>query len=69
MDYHLQIAEIVPLTEEEKEKRDKNMKGNYYPDVGYVGNSIENKRRGVLDVMITAEQWEKIKLAVLEHKA
>lgn len=68
MNYHLQIAEIIPLTEEEKEKRQSK---NNYPMNGmdYVGNYMENNRRAVLDVILTTEQWEKIKLAVLEVKS
>lgn len=68
MDYHLQIAEIIPLTEEQKEKRQSK---NNYPtnSMDYVGSYMENNRRAVLDVILTTEQWEKIKLAVLEVKS
>ncbi len=68
MNYHLQIAEIIPLTEEQKEKRNQK-NNNYFLGGEYVGNNMENNRRAVLDVMLTEEQWEKIKLAVLEHKS
>lgn len=66
MNYHLNIVELIPLTEEEKKAfKEKN---NYFGGE-FVGDASANNRRPVLDVVITAEEWEKIKLAVLEHKS
>jgi len=67
MEYHLQITEIVPLTDEQKEKRGNKNGYSSYP-TGGIGNLYENDRRQVLDVVISADEWAKIKASVIEIK-
>ena len=68
MEYKVHVQQIIPLTPEEKERRKNN--GSYRnSNFNEWENDYDyNKYRPVLDVILTAEEYDALKKAVIGIK-